>query len=198
MSYKKSEETRSKLITTTSDLLQAKGYAAMGLNDIIKNSGIPKGSLYHHFPKGKEELASETIRFSGLQMLASLTRLEEKTGGPAQAVAAFCSYFIDLLENSGYRRGCPLATVALETAAGATLVQQACSDAFQGLRDNLKNSLIKTGVAAAEAENAALMTIATLEGALLLAKAHNDTAALAKVRDNLVVQLQTLINKERK
>jgi TetR/AcrR family transcriptional regulator, lmrAB and yxaGH operons repressor len=51
--------TRDQIIQTTCTLLESQGYHATGLNQILKESGAPKGSLYYYFPQGKEELAEE-------------------------------------------------------------------------------------------------------------------------------------------
>lgn len=53
--------TRDQIIETTCELLEAYGYHATGLNQILTKSGTPKGSLYYYFPEGKEELTSETL-----------------------------------------------------------------------------------------------------------------------------------------
>ncbi len=194
MAYSKSEKTRQTLIETTAKLMRAKGYAAMGLQDIVKTSGIPKGSLYHHFAGGKEELAAESIHHSGKKMITSLTLLAQNTGGPVEGVRAFCDYYIGQLEQSGYRNGCPLATVALETAADAPMVQKACASAFQNLSALLSDFLVEKGVPTKKAEETGLLSLTLLEGALLLSKAKNDTYPLALARDRLTEQLQTLIN----
>ncbi|MEP3245745.1 MAG: TetR/AcrR family transcriptional regulator [Sneathiella sp.] len=189
MSYLKSSQTRETLLKTTASLLRSKGYAAMGLSDIVKKSGIPKGSLYYHFPAGKEELAAAAVRFAGKAMLASLSRLIEKTGNPIAGLQAFFNYYILQLDESGYRDGCPLATVALETASGVPLVQKACAGAFSDYGKLLAGQLVHCGAAPEKADAWATQIISSVEGALLLAKAQNDTNPLIVMRDQLTEQL---------
>ena len=58
----KGEETKRRLIETTIELLKIKGFNGVGLQEIIHESGTPKGSLYFHFSGGKEELSRITTR----------------------------------------------------------------------------------------------------------------------------------------
>lgn len=57
----RNQESKMKILSTASVLFQKQGYHATGLNQIIKESGCPKGSLYYYFPEGKEQLATEAI-----------------------------------------------------------------------------------------------------------------------------------------
>jgi TetR/AcrR family transcriptional repressor of lmrAB and yxaGH operons len=183
--YSKSSKTREKLLEATSLLLRTKGYNAMGLSDIIGQSGVPKGSLYHHFPDGKEGLAAGAVDFAGQKMLVSLQKLIDKTGSPVAGIQAFCDYYIQQLEESGYRKGCPLATVALETAADVPMVQQACANAFSSYEKLLAEQIHVFGAPEEKANHLAITTISAIEGALLLAKAQNSTAPLQIMRDQL-------------
>ncbi len=189
MSYDKSARTRDKLLQATATLLRSKGYAAMGLSDIIAASGVPKGSLYHHFPAGKEALSAAAIDYSGNAILEEVTRLIDKCGDPVIGLKAFCDFYIQQLEESGYQKGCPLATVALETAHGVPMVQEACSRAFTSYRNLLAHHLHLYGAAEDTSQNLASLILSSVEGALILAKAHNDTASLKLVRDQLADQL---------
>lgn len=73
---------RERLIQTTAQLLQEKGYYGTGLKDILKLSGTPSGSLYHYFPDGKEELTAAAIRSAG-------RRLENKSKLPLKIIPIF-------------------------------------------------------------------------------------------------------------
>ena len=69
---------REAFIASTGRLLRRQGYAATGLNEIVSRSGAPKGSLYFHFPGGKEELAAAAMERTG----------EELRGAIAAVIAA--------------------------------------------------------------------------------------------------------------
>ncbi|MCG8493188.1 MAG: TetR/AcrR family transcriptional regulator [Sneathiellales bacterium] len=190
MSYSKSEKTQAKLLEATAFLLRTKGYNAMGLSDIIRESGIPKGSLYHHFPKGKDELSAAAISHSGKQMLVSLKQLIDKSGTLIEGLYAFFDYYINQLEDSGFAKGCPLATVSLETASGVPLVQHACKQAFDDIQDLLQQNLQKNGAGRKKAEQLATLAVASFEGSLLLSKARNETTPIRLMRDQLSEQLE--------
>ena len=76
------------LIETASRLFKLRGYCGVGLNDIIAESGVPKGSLYHYFPDGKEQLATHlAITFHALTEGGILLALTMKSGKPLEAIA---------------------------------------------------------------------------------------------------------------
>ncbi len=190
--YAKSEATRERLVRSTASLLRTQGYAATALRDIVEASGVPKGSLYHHFSGGKEELAAEAVRRSGQAILQRLQAIAERSKDPAAGVAAFCDYYVAQLRDSGFRRGCPLATVALEAAPNVDAVQQACAEAFAGIERFFAGELRRHGVGRAAAASAASFTVSAVEGALVLAKAKRDTGPLKVVRHQLCGQLRSL------
>lgn len=194
MAYAKSEETRRRFLASTSRLLRTRGYSATGLSDIVADSGLPKGSLYHQFPGGKEQLAAESIQHSGMFIRANLEQLVERSGGPIEAVVAFCDYYVEQLKGSAYRSGCPLATVALEAASDVDALQVACSNAFDGVLDVLGSELRVAGLREAEARSLATFVVSAIEGALILAKAQRDTAALIQVRDHVAASLRLALN----
>lgn len=191
MKYAKSEQTRRKLIETTAHHLRAKGAAGTGLSEILQDSGVPRGSLYHHFPGGKEELVLHAIMASGESITHRLNALLKRTGGPVEAVGAFCDHYIVQLQESAYTKGCPIATVTLESAADVDSVHEATASVFNAMIDFLCDALTHEGLEATVAYELTVVTISTIEGALMLAKSLRSTRPLEIARAQLVELLKT-------
>lgn len=175
--------TRERLITATADSLQRRGIHATGLTQLLAAADAPKGSLYFHFPGGKDELAAAALERSGGLFGAAIEALLARSADPAAAVARLAGALATGLEASGYVRGCPLATVALE--ASSDRVRTACGDAFASWLDTLERALAAAGHPPAQARDRAVLVLSALEGALILARAGRDPAPLRTVADQL-------------
>lgn len=108
--------TRDLLVDAAADLLQRKGYAGTGVSEVLAASATTKGSLYFHFPGGKEELAGEALRRRGEAMAAFIRHLLESSPDAATAISAFAAALAARLSDSDYERGCALATATLDAA----------------------------------------------------------------------------------
>ncbi len=177
---------RSQFVATTAQLLQRQGYSATGLNEIVARSGAPKGSLYFHFPGGKQELAAAAMQQSGAQLQGAIAAILAAEPDPGRALASLIDALALGLSNSHYRDGCPIATVALETAAASQELRETAAAVFDSWLEAIATRLCAAGFPPDRAARRALLALSAIEGALILARARRDPGPLEAVREELL------------
>ncbi len=192
----RSRETQDRLLATTAALLAERGYHGAGLSEILRDSGVPKGSLYHHFPAGKAQLAAASLRLTGGPVVARLEQFADRAGSVADGIRAFCDMYIAELRASDYRRGCPLATVAVESAGLDDGVHAEVGVAMAAMVDLLTARITAEAPASADPRGLATEVVAAVEGALLLAKATRSTGPVETVRDRLTARVTEELRRE--
>lgn len=171
------DRSRTALIDSAATLFRRQGYAATGLNQILAGAGVKPGSLYHHFPQGKQQLAAAVVDNAGAGIEQLLRRLLA-TGRP---VADIIDRWVDLLVAGlagDHRDGCPIEPIATESVDASPLVRDASARAFQSWCAAIEARLRSDGRSAAEAKDVALAVISQIEGALMLSRTAGDPAAL--------------------
>jgi AcrR family transcriptional regulator len=169
---------RDRLLDSAVDLLQRQGYHGTGLNELLERSEAPRGSLYHYFPGGKEQIGAEAIERAGGQVAAAVVHLLRAKPSVADAVEALAGLLAAGLEASDFERGCPVATTALEVATRSEPIRVAVRASFESWLAPLRERLEATGWPREEAARRADLIIAALEGALVLARARQDADVL--------------------
>jgi len=186
------EGTRDRVVATAGRLFREQGYHATGLNQVLAESNAPKGSLYFHFPGGKEQLAADALARSGAELGERMAAALAATDDPATGLATLAELFAAELRASDFRRGCPVATVALEAAAGSDPIRTTCDGVYSAWLAGLTERLRSWGVSAERAEPLATLTLSTLQGALLLARTRRD----ADLVSDVAAQLGALLTAE--
>src|SRR3954468_23911609 len=125
-----STPTRQRIVQAGADLLRDKGYAATGVKEIVAAAQAPFGSLYHHFPGGKEQLGEEVIRYGGAEYGKLGPLIFDAAPDPVTGVRMFFDGAADHLEATGGTAGCQIATVALEAANPPEPLRQATAEVF--------------------------------------------------------------------
>ncbi|WP_107658480.1 TetR/AcrR family transcriptional regulator [Nocardia suismassiliense] len=173
----KGTETRGKLIDATRGLVEKHGYFGAGLNQIIETSGAPRGSLYFHFPGGKDQLVAAAVAQSGNEITALIDAVAP--GDTAAAATSLLAAFGDRLEASDWHQGCPVATVTLDVSAANDTIQAECAAAYTAWEQALRIRLQADG--RSDAADLAAAILAMIEGALLLARAQRSREPLERV-----------------
>jgi TetR/AcrR family transcriptional repressor of lmrAB and yxaGH operons len=180
---------REQILQTTCDLLEKQGYHGTGLNEIVKESSAPKGSLYHYFPKGKEQIAAEAVLQAGKVVSERIRAgLTESSSAP-KAVHDFVMLVAENVERSGFAAGSPLTAVSMETATQSERINLACREAYEMLRAAFKEKLLDGGVSSAKAEELATFITASIEGGIILSRTFHNADPLRLVAKQLRILL---------
>ncbi len=171
------DRSRAALIDNAATLFRRQGYAATGLNQILEEAGVKPGSLYHHFPQGKQQLAAAVVDSEG----ASIEQLLRRFLATGRPVADIVDRWVDLLIAvlaGDQRDGCPIEPIATESVNASPLVREASARAFKGWCAAIEERLVSDAWPAAQAQRVAVAVIALIEGALILSRISGDAGAL--------------------
>lgn len=166
-------------------LFRRRGYAATGMARIVAASGAPRGSVYHYFPGGKPEIGAAAVAFAGERVHRSLQSLAQRGDTPGELLRAYAGQLAGWMAQSGFRDGCPIATVLLEAAAEEPGIRAAGARAGADWTGVLATTLREHGVAPRRARRLALTAIAALEGSLIQARVSADTTPILEVADEI-------------
>ena len=182
---------RERLLNGARKLLAEKGYAGMELRDVAERGKAPRGSIYHHFPGGKSQLAAEAAELEGREVRAAIERSLEKHG-LAGTLTAFGEMFRRRVKDKPEHLGCPVAAAALARPEDPALAA-AATKAFESWEAPIAAALREEGVGAAEAAAFAGLVVSTIEGALVRARAAADQAPLDSAVAGLQRALEALL-----
>jgi TetR/AcrR family transcriptional repressor of lmrAB and yxaGH operons len=180
-------DSKAKTLSAAVKLFSQRGYHGTGLQDILEAGGAPRGSLYFHFPKGKEQIGEAAVQL-GTDGVRQFIADAAQTSGNVQAfLVKLARGMAANLERSGYREGCPVATTALETAAQSDVLGRAARTAFQTWEQEIKRALISFDMTANQADRTATAVLSQLEGALLLARTYRSLEPMQRAEKALLV-----------
>jgi len=183
----KAVDSKGKTLAAAAALFRRQGYQGTALQDILAAAGSPRGSLYFHFPRGKEEIGSVALAQSGETVRTTIAQAAETAGDAETFLTRVIRGMAAELERSNYRDGCPIATTALETSARSEALGAASRAAFQKWELEIKRGLFRFGLPAGDADLLATQVLSQLEGALLLSRTYRSLEPLH--RAELVMKL---------
>jgi TetR/AcrR family transcriptional regulator, lmrAB and yxaGH operons repressor len=190
--------TRDRLISAMLGALRTRGYHGVGLNELLAAAGAPKGVLYHHFPGGKAELAVAAINAVVAHLCADLDKLLAGDADPVFAMGAWMASAQKALERSGFDKGCPLATVALESTSDDAAIRLALADGFEAIRARLAKVLQRAGMTAAAARACAALMVSAYEGALIQARVAGSVQPMRDTAQALIAMVQLSLQHAKK
>ena len=179
------QHTKEQMIEGAIQLLATRGLQATSFSEVLALTGAPRGSIYHHFPNGKNELVAAALDFTSQR---TLQRLETKRGESALAIT---EYFLELwrklLIHSQFRAGC--AVLAVTVAADSDELRQKAAAIFDEWQKKLTDLYITAGIEPEVAADFSLELISASEGAVVLARAQKSLVPFEAVAKRLLASV---------
>jgi len=186
------KSTRDRIINTATRLFQLQGYHATGLNQILKESNAPKGSLYYYFPKGKEELALECINLTEVLVEKTIREKLLKIDDPVESIRNFIR---EIIGNTNLEKNEKLSInstkivsvnlIALETSSTNETLRKACQSAFNTWRNVYTEKLVEGGFNKEKAETLGMVIESMVEGAIVLSLTTKSDTPLLKIAEQI-------------
>jgi len=188
---------RERMVFSAAQLVRTRGVSGTGMRDVVAHAEAPRGSLQHYFPGGKEQLVNEAVEWTGGYAVRRVQRVLNGLAKPTPGAlfAGMTAQWRDEFVNGGFDGGCPLVATVADTAATSDGLRETVSKAFRGWQRPIAEALAGMGVPAARSVSLAVLMISALEGAIVLARAHQDVAPLETVATELGPLLDSAVPK---
>ena len=190
MSGQDRRTTKQRMLDSAVLLLRERGSAGVTVDAVLAHSGAPRGSVYHHFPGGRNELLLGAVRQAG-DYIAAMVSESVADGDVGQMVERLVAFWKRALTKTDYRAGCPVAAMALD---GRDLVPDAAGvvrDVFARWHASLAEALSANGFAEQRAQRLATLVVSSIEGAIILCRAQRDLGPLDDVLAEMTPLLQS-------
>ena len=184
--------TKDRIINAATILFQQQGYHATGLNQILKESNAPKGSLYYYFPKGKEELALECINLTNVFVEKTIREGLSKIDDPIESIKNSIEEIVDNIHSEKDEKLSIKSTkkvsvnlIALETYATNETLRKACESAFNTWQDVYTQKLLEGGFNKEKAEALGMVIQSMVEGAIIISLTTKSDEPILKIAEQI-------------
>lgn len=170
--------TRQRMLLSAVTLLQQRGANGVTIDAVLAHSGAPRGSVYHHFPGGRDQMVLDATRL-GADFIAGM--IERAEQDPTKALDRFIDLWKEQLRDSDFESGCPVAAIAMDAQAQAE-ARDVAATAFKDWTTQLAGIFRDQGLSASSARTLASSAISAIEGAIILCQSQRSTKPLDDVR----------------
>jgi TetR/AcrR family transcriptional regulator, lmrAB and yxaGH operons repressor len=175
--------TRTKMLVSAAEVLRERGAAGVTIDEVLARSGAPRGSVYHHFPEGRNQILREALEYAGDEITASI---HEAAGKSATVLLRrFVQLWEESLTESNFTAGCPVLAAAIGSGDDEQQLTAVAGDIFTRWRAASKQAYMRDGFEPSEAAALADTTIAALEGAVVLCRSTRSLEPLHEVAQQM-------------
>jgi len=180
---KKRGSTRSKMLLSAAEVLRERGAAGVTIDEVLARSGAPRGSVYYHFPDGRNQLLAEALQFAGDSITSVIDVAAQH--GCTSLIRSFVEFWERTLIDSDFAAGCPVVAAAIEPSDDIPALTAIASQILDRWRDALTRAFTADGFDVTEATSLAFTCIASLEGSVILCRSARSADPLHAVAEQI-------------
>jgi TetR/AcrR family transcriptional regulator, lmrAB and yxaGH operons repressor len=167
---------RENLLSAAIELFRARGYEGVGVAELLETSGAPRGSLYFHFPGGKEQIGLEVIARVGGAVTAQLHGLAARDIDLDAYIEAIFKTTAKTVKERDFDASCPIAAIAAEVGGKNPALSAAVRAVFEDWEREIAIAAETRGLSAKNASEFASALVTTMEGAFVVSKSQRSVA----------------------
>jgi TetR/AcrR family transcriptional regulator, lmrAB and yxaGH operons repressor len=176
-------DTRTKMLVSAAQVMRERGAAGVTIDAVLARSGAPRGSVYHHFPEGRNQILTEALRYSGDSITAVI---DDAAGRGARILLReFVNYWERLLVDGDFTAGCPVVAAAIGCPNDEPQLSVEAGIILGRWSTALTRAFVNDGFDDEDAASLAITSIAALEGAIVLARSTHSAEPLHQVGEQL-------------
>ncbi len=168
------------MLISAAQVMRERGAAGVTIDEVLARSGAPRGSVYYHFPGGRNQILIEALQYAGDAIAGVIDQAAQRGG--MQLVSEFVEFWEQLLAESDFTAGCPVVAAAIGSAEEEPQLTSVAGSIFGHWRDALTRAFVSDGFDEPDAASLAIMCIASLEGAVVLCRSTRSVDPSARCR----------------
>lgn len=185
--YRCKATTHERIVDAAARAIRRGGYAGLGIAEIMKSVGLTHGGFYAHFAS-RDAMLAEAADRAGAEMVALITQVTT-AALPEEALGRLVQTYLSVQHLEGVENGCPIAALGSEMPRQAPEVRHVATCRIKEMIDAVARQLPSRGEGDVNKE--ALVTLSTMVGALILARAVDDPQLSDALRKAAVEKLGT-------
>lgn len=177
--------TRQLMVDTAIALLRERSSAGLTVDAVLQRSGAPRGSVYHHFPGGRDQIVREAVEAAGEHIAGLIDGAENADA----VIDRFIDFWRRVLRRSNYLAGCPVVALTVDSGFDRDVEADQVREVFARWQDRVRSVFVADGMPEDRARRLSTLAIAATEGAILLCRAQRSCEPL----DDVCAELRNLI-----
>ncbi len=194
MDMTKGEQTRQHIIRQAATVFNQRGFTGSSISDVMASTGLQKGGIYRHFAS-KEELALASFDYAQAQSTSRLQAAVSAETGAIRQLLAVVAAFRAITSNPPVPGGCPILNTIVDSDDGDPALRARVREVVVGW-EALIAGIVEAGLAdgtvraGTNPQVVAAVMVASLEGGILLSRAHRSTAYFQHVAQHLAQYIE--------